>query len=77
MLVLCGPTYCTRLWCVWELYTLFAFSQAPPKIAVELLDSGGEGEGESEGGEGGDGAAGGLSVRPEGVESRLALAGDS
>jgi hypothetical protein len=26
VLVLCGDTYCDRLWCIWELYTLFAFS---------------------------------------------------
>jgi len=26
MLVLAGPSYPTRLWCVWELFTLFAFS---------------------------------------------------
>ena len=26
MLVLCGDTYATRLWCVWELFSLFAFS---------------------------------------------------
>ena len=26
MLVLCGPTYPTRLWCVWELFTILSFS---------------------------------------------------
>ena len=26
MLVLCGPTYPRRLWCVWELFTLLSFS---------------------------------------------------
>ena len=25
-LVLCGETYATRLWCVWELFVLFAFT---------------------------------------------------
>mmetsp|Transcript_20888 Transcript_20888/g.48473 ORF Transcript_20888/g.48473 Transcript_20888/m.48473 type:complete len:1207 (-) Transcript_20888:343-3963(-) len=25
MLVLCGPSYPTRLWCAWELFTLFSF----------------------------------------------------
>ena len=25
MLILCGPTYADRLWCVWELCTLFSF----------------------------------------------------
>ena len=28
MMVLCGHTYQHRLWCVWELFTLFAFAQA-------------------------------------------------
>ena len=35
MLVLCGKTYPTRLWCVWELFTLLAFTsrdQAARKI---------------------------------------------
>jgi hypothetical protein len=27
VLVLCGDTYCDRLWCIWELYTLFALSE--------------------------------------------------
>ena len=26
LLILCGDTYCQRLWCVWELYTWFAMS---------------------------------------------------
>ena len=26
MLVVCGKTYPDRLWCIWELYTLFAVS---------------------------------------------------
>ena len=25
MLVLCGSTYPSRLWCAWELFTLFSF----------------------------------------------------
>merc|ERR1712113_1252032 len=25
VLLVCGPTYPDRLWCVWELYTLFSF----------------------------------------------------
>ena len=25
MLILCGPTYADRLWCVWELCTLCSF----------------------------------------------------
>ena len=28
LLILCGDTYCQRLWCVWELYTWFAMSGA-------------------------------------------------
>lgn len=32
VLVLCGATYCSRLWCVWELYTVFAF--APKQQAI-------------------------------------------
>ena len=41
VLILCGPTYFTRLWCVWELYTLFAFSEDPSLlIAVLHEDSG-------------------------------------
>ena len=26
LLVLAGTTYCTRLWCVWELYVFFCMS---------------------------------------------------
>jgi hypothetical protein len=32
VLALCGESYCTRLWCIWELYTVFAF--APVERAV-------------------------------------------
>jgi hypothetical protein len=28
LLILCGDSYCQRLWCVWELYTWFAMSGA-------------------------------------------------
>lgn len=38
VLVLCGATYPHRLWCVWELFTLFAFaddSKARAKIVFE------------------------------------------
>ena len=41
MLVLCGPTYPTRLWCAWELFTLFSFQdskQATNSIALVVLD---------------------------------------
>jgi len=37
VLVLCGSTYTTRLWCIWELYTLFSFSgeeQALNRISI-------------------------------------------
>jgi len=34
MLVLGGTTYIDRLWCVWELYTLFAVSERDPKLIV-------------------------------------------
>jgi hypothetical protein len=43
MLVLCGKTYPTRLWCVWELFTLLAFTsreQAGRKIEfIPMLDT--------------------------------------
>ena len=35
MLVLCGETYPFRLWCVWELFTLLAFTKV--EVAVERL----------------------------------------
>ena len=38
ILALCGPSYSSRLWCVWEMFTLFAFmspSQALEKIQIE------------------------------------------
>lgn len=35
MLLLCGPTYPTRLWCIWELYTLFSFVSVD--LAIERL----------------------------------------
>lgn len=45
VLVLCGPTYCSRLWCIWELYTIFVF--APKEVAVarvQLQQLKGEGD---------------------------------
>ena len=33
MLVLCGPTYPSRLWCAWELFTLFSFSDTDEALA--------------------------------------------
>ena len=41
MLVCCGDTYTYRLWCVWELFTLFSFQsfkKAFSKIEVLALD---------------------------------------
>jgi len=41
MLVLCGPTYAERLWCVWELFTLFAFaSKGEAQRSVEFVPFG-------------------------------------
>eukprot|EP00746_Dinoflagellata_sp_MGD_P113352 gnl/MRDRNA2_/MRDRNA2_502312_c0_seq1.p1 gnl/MRDRNA2_/MRDRNA2_502312_c0~~gnl/MRDRNA2_/MRDRNA2_502312_c0_seq1.p1 ORF type:complete len:114 (+),score=21.81 gnl/MRDRNA2_/MRDRNA2_502312_c0_seq1:166-507(+) len=42
MLVLCGPTYPTRLWCAWELLTLFSFmdsSEALQRVQLMVLDN--------------------------------------
>eukprot|EP00617_Octactis_speculum_P005082 CAMPEP_0185792152 /NCGR_PEP_ID=MMETSP1174-20130828/158769_1 /TAXON_ID=35687 /ORGANISM="Dictyocha speculum, Strain CCMP1381" /LENGTH=231 /DNA_ID=CAMNT_0028487179 /DNA_START=990 /DNA_END=1685 /DNA_ORIENTATION=- len=41
MLVICGPTYPTRLWCAWEIFTVFAFqseSEVLKRIELVLLD---------------------------------------
>ena len=38
MLVLCGDTYVQRLWCAWELFTLFSFqSHAHACRKMELV----------------------------------------
>ena len=38
MLVLCGDTYVQRLWCAWELFTLFSFQGHEQALAkVELI----------------------------------------
>ena len=34
ILALCGETYASRLWCIWELYTTFAFR---PSVAAEMI----------------------------------------
>ena len=42
MLVLCGSTYPSRLWCAWELFTLFSFEkreQALDQIELMILDT--------------------------------------
>merc|ERR1712083_1174571 len=41
ILVLLGPTYPTRLWCAWELLTLFAFTEfdlALQKVVLRTID---------------------------------------
>ena len=35
MLVLCGETYIGRLWCIWEMFTLMAFT--PAEEAAERI----------------------------------------
>lgn len=42
MLVLCGPTYSSRLWCTWELFTLFSFSEMNEALAKIKIVSFGE-----------------------------------
>ena len=37
MLVLAGDTYLTRLWCVWELYVLYAVTDAAPDVILRDL----------------------------------------
>jgi hypothetical protein len=37
MLVVCGKTYASRLWCVWELCTLFSFAQETALNRVVVL----------------------------------------
>jgi hypothetical protein len=37
VLVLCGPSFFERLWCVWELYTAFAFGDGSLSLAFALL----------------------------------------
>jgi hypothetical protein len=41
VLVLCGETYCNRLWCVWELYVVFVFApkeQAAARVQLQALE---------------------------------------
>uniref|UniRef100_A0A7S2FV16 TIR domain-containing protein n=1 Tax=Octactis speculum TaxID=3111310 RepID=A0A7S2FV16_9STRA len=48
MLVLCGPTYSTRLWCAWEIFSVLAFqteSEALKRIELVALDKVGIPEG--------------------------------
>jgi hypothetical protein len=47
VLVLCSPTYFTRLWCVWELYTVFAFSEGDPSLVITMLRDSDSGSPES------------------------------
>ena len=30
MLIMCGPTYAARLWCIFEIWTLFSFVKVSP-----------------------------------------------
>eukprot|EP00617_Octactis_speculum_P017736 CAMPEP_0185751916 /NCGR_PEP_ID=MMETSP1174-20130828/10679_1 /TAXON_ID=35687 /ORGANISM="Dictyocha speculum, Strain CCMP1381" /LENGTH=382 /DNA_ID=CAMNT_0028429105 /DNA_START=453 /DNA_END=1598 /DNA_ORIENTATION=- len=42
LLILCGPTFPRRMWCAWEIFTLFAFqseSQALERILLITLDA--------------------------------------
>ena len=42
MLVLCGNTYVQRLWCAWELFTLFSFqahSVACEKLELVIIEN--------------------------------------
>jgi len=39
VLVLWGDSFCERLWCVWELYTAFAFSGSTIALTVAMLES--------------------------------------
>ena len=38
LLILCGQTYTTRLWCVWELYTFFAINANIHMVDLMFLD---------------------------------------
>ena len=44
VLVLCGPSFFERLWCVWELYTAFAFGDGSLSLAFALLRAPGAAE---------------------------------
>lgn len=39
VLVLAGDSYITRIWCIWEIYTLFAVSDGKPKIQIEAFSN--------------------------------------
>ena len=39
LLVLCGESYVTRLWCVWELYTFFAVRSDMDRMKLEFLSA--------------------------------------
>ena len=36
-LVVAGPTYFKRLWCIWELYTLFVFARDPAEVKLRVI----------------------------------------
>ena len=50
MLVLGGETYISRLWCIWELYTLFAISDGKhtPNVVIREFQQSTHGEGPAE-----------------------------
>ena len=52
VLVLCGPTFFERLWCVWELYTAFAFSDGSPSLVIAMVQHPGESPSAPEGQQG-------------------------
>ena len=63
MLVLCGPTYFARLWCVWELYTMFAFAKAPSLMVAVLRGRGEDAWADEAADDGGSGGSGGAALR--------------
>lgn len=67
VLVLCGPTFFERLWCVWELYTAFAFSDGSPSLVIAIVQHPGGSSAAPEGQQG--------SVERVGAELRARLSG--
>ena len=42
VLILCGKSYCTRLWCIWEIFTVLSFtdfSEAYKKLEILPIDN--------------------------------------
>ena len=46
VLVLCGETYAGRLWCIWELYCIFAFAtsqtEAVSRVQLQAVSTSGD-----------------------------------